>query len=154
MASDRSVVASILQMLTCLLLGWLTGAMLVIGVSLVSFWKSLSPGDFQVWFATHSHLIGRLMIPLGIGGLAVSVAAVIAGWRSSARGWLLIAAVSAMGVMVTYPLFFATANETFVRGGLADAAARSLLDRWAAWHWLRTGLGVVGFVAALRALHG
>jgi hypothetical protein len=154
MMNGRSIVASILLMLTCLLLGLLTGAMLVIGVSLVSFWKSLSPGDFQVWFATHSHLIGRLMIPLGIGGLAVSVAAVIAGWRSSARGWLLIAAVSAMGVMVTYPLFFATANETFVRGGLADTAARSLLDRWAAWHWLRTGLGAVGFVAALRALHG
>jgi Domain of unknown function (DUF1772) len=154
MVSDRSVVASILLILTCLLLGLLTGAMLVIGVSIVSFWKSLSPSDFQVWFATHSHLIGRLMIPLGIGGLAVSVAAVIAGWRSSARGWLLIAAVSAMGVMVTYPLFFATTNETFVRGGLADAAARSLLDRWAAWHWLRTGLGAVGFVAALRALHG
>ena len=154
MVSDRSVVASILLILTCLLLGLLTGAMLVIGVSLVSFWKSLAPSDFQVWFATHSHLIGRLMIPLGIGGLAVSVAAVIAGRRSSARGWLLIAAVSAMGVMVTYPLFFATTNETFVRGGLADAAARSLLDRWAAWHWLRTGLGAVGFVAALRALHG
>jgi hypothetical protein len=154
MMNGRSIVASILLMLTCLLLGLLTGAMLVIGVSLVSFWKSLSPGDFQVWFATHSHLIGRLMIPLGIGGLAVSVAAVIAGWRSSARGWLLTAAVSAMGVMVTYPLFFATANETFVRGGLADTAARSLLDRWAAWHWLRTGLGAVGFVAALRALHG
>jgi hypothetical protein len=154
MVSDRSVVASILLILTCLLLGLLTGAMLLIGVSLVSFWKSLSPGDFQVWFATHSHLIGRLMIPLGIGGLAVSVAAVIAGRRSSARGWLLVAAVSAMGVMVTYPLFFATANDTFVRGGLADAAVRSLLDRWAAWHWLRTGLGAVGFVAALRALHG
>jgi Anthrone oxygenase len=154
MVSDRSVVASILLILTCLLLGLLTGAMLVIGVSLVSFWKSLSPSDFQVWFATHSHLIGRLMIPLGIGGLAVSVAAVIAGWRSSVRGWLLIAAVSAMGVMVTYPLFFATTNETFVRGGLADAAARSLLDHWAAWHWLRTGFGAVGFVAALRALHG
>jgi Anthrone oxygenase len=154
MVSDRSVAASILLMLTCLLLGLLTGAMLVIGVSLVSFWKSLSPGDFQVWFASHSNPIGRLMLPLGIGGLAVSVAAAIAGWRSSARGWVLIAAVSAMGVMVTYPLFFATTNETFVRGGLADAAARSLLDRWAAWHWLRTGLGAVGFVAALRALHG
>jgi hypothetical protein len=154
MMNDRSIVASVLLMLTCLLLGLLTGAMLVIGVSLVSFWKSLSPSDFQVWFATHSHLIGRLMIPLGIGGLVVSVAAEIASWRSSARGWLLIAAVSAMGVMVTYPLFFATTNGTFVRGGLADAAARSLLDRWAAWHWLRTGLGAVGFVAALRALHG
>jgi hypothetical protein len=27
-----------------------------------------------------------------------------------------------------------------------------LLDRWANWHWIRTGLGIVGFVAALRAL--
>src|SRR4029453_2972754 len=121
MVSDRSVAASILLMLTCLLLGLLTGAMLVIGVSLVSFWRGLSPSDFQVWFASHSHLIGRLMIPLGIGGLAVSVAAAIAGWRSSvARRWLLIAAVSAISVMVTYPLFFATANETFVRGGLGQ----------------------------------
>jgi len=152
--NDRSVAASILLMLTCLLLGLLTGAMLVIGVALVSFWRSLSPSDFQVWFAANSHLIGRLMLPLGIGGLVVSVAAVIAGWRGSARRWLLISAVSAIGVMITYPLFFAAANETFVRGGLADVAARSLLDRWAAWHWLRTGLGAVSFVAALRALHG
>ena len=152
--NDRSVAAAILPMLTCLLLGLLTGAMLVIGVALVSFWRSLSPSDFQVWFAAHSHLVGRLMLPLGIGGLVASVAAVIAGWRSSARRWLLISAVSAIGVMITYPLFFAAANETFVRGGLADVAARSLLDRWAAWHWLRTGLGAVSFVAALRALHG
>ena len=41
-----------------------------------------------------------------------------------------------------------------MRGGLSDAAARSLLDRWATWHWIRTGLGSLGFVAALRALHG
>jgi hypothetical protein len=152
----RSVVASTLLILTCLVLGLLAGGMLVIGVSLVSFWKSLSPSDFQAWFASHSHLVGRLMIPLGVGGIAVTVAAVVACWRGSATGrrWLLIAAVSVMGVMVTYPLFFAATNDAFVRGGLSDAAARALLDRWAIWHWIRTGLGGVGFVAALRALHG
>src|SRR5262245_21238454 len=130
--------------------------MLVIGVALVSFWKSLSPSDFQAWFASYAHLIGRVMIPLGVGGIAITVAAVVACWRRSAtaRRWLLIAAVSAMAVMVTYPLFFVAANEAFARGGLSDAAARSLLDRWATWHWIRTGLGELGFVAALRALHG
>jgi Domain of unknown function (DUF1772) len=56
--------------------------------------------------------------------------------------------------MVTYPLFFEATNEAFVRGGLSDSATRSLLDRWATWHWIRTELGVFGFVAALRALHG
>jgi hypothetical protein len=144
------------MLLMCLVLGWLDGGMLVIGVALVSFWKSLSPSDFQAWFASHSHLVGRLMIPLGVGGIAVTVAAVVACWQGSATGrrWLLIAAVSAMGVMVTYPLFFEATNEAFVRGGLSDSAARSLPDRWATWHWFRTGLGLVGFIAAVRALHG
>jgi hypothetical protein len=49
---DRSVVASALMTLACLVLGLLAGGMLVIGVAFVSFWKSLSPTDFQGWFAS------------------------------------------------------------------------------------------------------
>ncbi len=150
----RSVVASTLMMVTCLVLGLLTGGMLVIGIAFVSFWKSLGPSEFQAWFASYSHLIGRLMIPLGAGSIAATVATLVACWSGAAtrRRWLLIAALSAIGVMVTYPVFFAGTNEAFVRGGLSDSTVRSLLDRWAAWHWIRTGLGVVGFFAALRAL--
>jgi hypothetical protein len=151
---DRSVVASTLMILTCLVLGLLAGGMLVIGVSFVNFWKSLSASDFQAWFASHSHLIGRLMIPLGIGAVAATVAALAASWRGPAtcRRWLYVAALSTVGVMVTYPIFFAATNAAFERGGLADSTVRALLDRWAAWHWVRTGLGIVGFFAALRAL--
>jgi hypothetical protein len=152
--AGRSVLASTLLILTCLVLGLLAGGMLVIGVALVSFWQSLAPSDFQAWFAAHAHLVGRLMIPLGVGAIVVTVAAVVACWRGAgtARRWLLIAAVAAIGVMATYPFFFAATNEAFARGDLSDAAARSLLDRWATWHWIRTGLGVVGFATALRAL--
>src|SRR5262245_19624183 len=153
-SQDRSAVASTLMTLTCLALGLLAGGMLVIGVSFVSFWKSLSPADFQAWFAAYSHLIGRLMLPLGGAGVAASVATLVTCWSGPAtrRGWLLIAALSVTGVMVTYPIFFAGANESFERGGLSDSAARSLLDQWATWHWIRTALGMVGFIAALRAL--
>jgi hypothetical protein len=155
-SGGRSVIASTSLIVTCFVLGLLAGGMLVIGVSLVSFWKSLSPGAFQAWFASYSHSLGRLMIPLGVAGIAVTMAAIVACWRGSttARRWLLIAAVSIVGVMVTYPLFFEATNHAFVRGGLSDTAARSLLDRWAIWHWIRTGLGAFGFVAALRALSG
>src|SRR5262245_11394800 len=151
----RSVVASSLLILTCLVQGLLAGGMLVIGVSLVAFWKSLPPSDFQAWFASHSHLIGRLMLSLGIASIAVTVAAVIASWRGpvTCRRWLLIAAFSAVGVMVTSPIFFAATNEAFARGGLSDSAVRTLLDQWAAWHWFRTALGTFGFFAALRARH-
>jgi hypothetical protein len=55
-AHGRSVVSSTLTMVTCLALGLLTGGVLVIGMAFVSFWKSLSPSDFQAWFASHSHL--------------------------------------------------------------------------------------------------
>jgi MFS family permease len=152
---DRSVVALTLKLLTCLVLGLLAGGMLVIGIAFVSFWKSLSPSDFQLWFTSYSHLIGRLMIPLGAGSVAATVATLVACWSGPAtrRRWLFIAALSAIGVMVTYPIFFAGTNEAFVRGGLSDSAVRSLLDHWATWHWIRTGLGIVGFFAALRALH-
>jgi hypothetical protein len=147
-----SIVASTLTFLTCLVFGLLVGGMLVIGISFVSFWKSLSPSDFQAWFATHSHLIGRVMIPLGVGSVAAAAAAVAAGWRAPARHWLLIAALSAIGLMVTYPIFFAGTNAAFERGGLSDSEVRSLLDRWETWHWIRTVLGAFGFFAALRAL--
>jgi hypothetical protein len=153
-SGDRWGVASTLMMLTCLVLGLLAGGMLVIGVSFVSFWKSLSPSDFQAWFASYSHLIGRLMIPVGAGSIAASVATLVVCWSGPAtrRRWLLIAALSAIVVMATYPIFFAGTNEAFVRGGLSDSAVRSLLDRWATWHWIRTSLGILGFFAALRAL--
>jgi hypothetical protein len=151
---DQAGVVSTLMMLTCLVLGLLAGGMLVIGVSFVSFWRSLSPSDFQAWFASYSHLIGRLMIPLGTGSVAATVATLVACWSGPAtrRRWLLIAALSAIGVLATYPIFFAGTNESFMRGGLSDSAVRSLLDRWVTWHWIRTGLGIVGFFAALRAL--
>src|SRR5262249_32942004 len=130
---------SALIMLTCLVLGLLAGGMLVIGVSLVSFWRSLSPAEFQAWFAAYAHLIGRLMIPLGSAGGAVTLAALVAARSGPAtpRRWLLIATLSAIGVMATYPIFFAGANALFERGGLSDPELRSLLDRWATWHWIR-----------------
>jgi MFS family permease len=151
---DRSVVAAALMMLACLVLGLLAGGMLVIGVAIISFWRSLSPSDFQAWFASYSHLIGRVMLPLGVGSIAATVATLVACWSgpTTRRRWLLIATIAAIGVMVTYPIFFVGTNESFVRGGLSDSAVRTLLDRWATWHWIRTGLGIIGFVAALRAL--
>src|SRR5215510_1681944 len=153
-SGGRSLVASTLIMLTCLALGLLAGGMLVIGVAFVSFWKSLSPTDFQAWFASYSHLIGRLMIPLGAGSVAATVGTLVVCWSGppTRHRWLLIAALSAIGVMITYPIFFAATNAAFERGGLSDTTVRAWLDRWATWHWVRTGLGIVGFVAALRAL--
>jgi hypothetical protein len=77
------------------------------------------------------------MIPLGAITLLVSLAAVAVSWRlrSKQRRWALIAALCALCVIVTYPVFFAGANASFIAGSLSDSAVRALLDKWAVWHW-------------------
>src|SRR5262249_52384731 len=48
-----------------------------------------------------SHLIGRLMIPLGTGSIVVAVAALVASWCDPARRlWSLMATLTAVGVTV------------------------------------------------------
>src|SRR5262245_56254913 len=73
--AGRALLASTLPILACLVLGLLAGGMIVIGVSIVGFWKSLPPAEFQAWFASHSHRLGGVMIPLGVVGIAATVAA-------------------------------------------------------------------------------
>ena len=82
------------------------------------------------------------MIPLGAASVAATMAALVACWSGPAtrRGGLLVAALSAIGVMVTYPVFFAGTNESFVRGGISvhgAIPARSLgdlaLDSYGTW---------------------
>jgi hypothetical protein len=145
---------SVILVLSVLSFGLLTGAMLLIGISIVGFWKSLTPSDFVSWFATHSSRLGVIMVPLGTITLLLSLAAVAVSWRSSSkqRQCAMIAALCALCVMVSYPVFFAGANASFITGGLPDSAVRALLDEWVVWHWGRTLLGLVGFVAATLAL--
>ena len=140
--------------LSVLSFGLLTGAMLLIGISIVGFWKSLTPSEFSSWFAAHSSRLGAIMIPLGVITVLVSLAAAAVSWRSHAkqRRWAVIAAICALCVMVSYPVFFAGANASFIAGGLSDSAVRALLDKWALWHWGRTLLGLAGFLAATLAL--
>jgi hypothetical protein len=140
--------------LSVLSFGLLTGAMLLIGISIVGFWKSLPPSEFISWFASHSSRLGVIMIPLGSITVLVSLAALVVSWRlrSKQRQWSMIAALCALLVMVSYPVFFAGANASFIAGGLSDSTVRALLDKWAVWHWGRTLLGLIGFVAAILAL--
>lgn len=140
--------------LSVLSFGLLTGAMLLIGISIVGFWKSLTPSEFVSWFGSHSSRLGVIMIPLGATTVLVSLAAAAVSWRSrqGQRRWAVIAALCALCVMISYPIFFAGANASFSAGGLSDSAVRALLDRWAVWHWGRTFLGMAGFVAAVLAL--
>ena len=138
---------------SAVLLGLLTGAMLLIACALVPFWQSVPPAEFRAWFAANSGRLGRVMIPLGIASALASVGSVVTGGSSAARGWRLGSAAAALGVGAITMLVNEPANRRFAApDALGDAETTALLGRWAAWHWGRVALGLAGFYSALRAL--
>src|SRR5437867_9603341 len=140
---------------SALLLALLAGAMLLIALALAPFWQSLPPAEFRAWFAANAFRIGRLMIPLGAAAALAAVAAALAASGLSTQRSHLRAAACALGVGIITLAVNEPANERFAAPGvLGDAETRALLARWVAWHWVRVGLGLSGFVAALRALTG
>ena len=136
--------------LAALLLGLLAGAMLVIAVVLVPFWSGLPPAELRTWFARHAGRTGALMFPLG--GAAMVAAA--GTWLAIRGRWPALAAAAAAGVVAVTLLVNEPANRRFAAPAyyMSDADTVALLGRWRRWHWLRVALGLVAFVAALRAL--
>jgi len=138
-----------LAYLAALLLGLLAGAMLVIAVVLVPFWHALPPPELRGWFARHAGRTGALMFPLGGTALVAAVAA----WVTTRSASGALAAGAAAGVVAVTLLFNEPANRRFAGPVyLSDADAVALLGRWRRWHWLRAGLGLVAFAAALVAV--
>jgi len=143
----------VLNVLAAALLGISLGAMLAAGVLLVPFWRELAPADFLVWFGANARRMYAFFTPLQLGGavLATTAAAVAFGSKSRSRNWASIAALFSISVLVPYFLFFQEANA-----GFADPAANvdevpAQLARYAAWQWLRIGLGAAAFAASLLA---
>jgi hypothetical protein len=124
--------------------------MLLIAVSLVPWWRSVAAGEFRAWFVAHSFRLGQVMVPLGVAATAAAVATLLVA--VVARGPLMATAVqlgALLGVLGVYFGFNKPINDQiFADGALPEARVRTLLRRWAAWHWVRVGLGLVAFVAA------
>lgn len=94
------------------------------------------------------------MVPLGTAAAATSVTTAVAeaATGSDARTSAAVAAVSAVGVGLITNAVNEPANHQFVRQDLDDLDTVRLLERWARWHDTRVALGLVGALAAARAL--
>lgn len=146
--------AALFAFLATAALGLLAGAMLLIAVALTPFWAALEPLAFARWFQDHSPLLARTMLPLGASS---TILAVIAAWLARAASspgspWLAAAAALAVAVAAVYPLYFTSANADLAGGHLDAAQVAAELGRWRVWHAVRTGAGVLAFLAALRGL--
>jgi hypothetical protein len=55
-------------------------------------------------------------------------------------------------VVSTFFLYFQQANASFATATIGVEHLSAELGRWAWWHWLRTGVNLVAFAAALLSL--
>jgi len=143
----------LLSHLTALLLGLLSGAMLLIAVSFVPFWRSMTPAEFRSWFSANSFSIGALMFPLGTASAAASVGAWIFAQGKAMRRWLLLSMLGAQAVVLVTLAINEPANRLFAEpGALNDADTSALLVKWITSHWIRLLFAMGAFYAAVSAI--
>jgi hypothetical protein len=148
------VVARTLAALAAILGGLLAGGMLLIRVALVPLWQRESPAEFRRWYGRYNDHIRGLMRPLGAASAAAATASAVAQatTRDGARLSSVTAATAALGVAAVTVLVNEPANDGFVQGEVSDEEIGPLLARWVRAHEVRVALGLVGTVAAVRAV--
>src|SRR6185295_17560979 len=143
----------LLSHLSTVFLGLLSGAMLLIAVSFVPFWRSIAPAEFRHWFSANSFSIGALMFSLGTGSAVASVGAWIFAQGKAMRRWFLLSMLGALAVVLVTLVINEPANRLFIEpGALNDVDTSELLVTWTAWHWIRLLFGMGAFYAAVNAI--
>jgi hypothetical protein len=128
--------------------------MLAEGAVLVPYWRSLAPEEFLRWYKRNADRLMRFFGPLEAGAAVLALAAAGASTLHGAprSGALWLAALLAVGVLLMFFAYFRSVNERFADGSVPPADVAAHLRRWSSWHWARTLLGTLSFVAALLAL--
>jgi hypothetical protein len=140
-----------LRAATLAVVGMLAGAMLLIKLVLVPFWQGVPPREFRTWFGRHSRRIRALMVPLGAAGVGTAiVTTAVEATTDGAPGSAVVAAGASAGVVAVTMRVNEPANEKLEQIDFDDAETTALLERWARWHDLRVGLGLLATVAAAK----
>ena len=148
--------AEAMPLLSAAGLALFVGALLTEAIVLVPMWRTLQPQEFFALHAAHAHRLYAFFAPLTVGATLLAVIAAITSVAadrplSSAS---VAAAVLALVILATYPLYFQRANAGFADASITHEALPAELARWAAWHWFRTSVGLVALASALLALRG
>ena len=151
-----NLLAEVMPLLSAAGFALFVGALLTEAMVLVPMWRTLQPQEFFTLHAAHAHRLYRFFAPLTVSATLLAVVAAITsvatGRPSSSAS--VVAAVLALVMLSTYPLYFQRANASFAEASITHEALPAELARWASWHWFRTIVGLVALASALLALRG
>ena len=78
----------------------------------------------------------------------IAIAALVTSWKPypDSRLPLSVGLASLFCCTITFPIYFAGANEKFVSHSIVLADVAQEIGIWSNWHWLRTGLAILAVV--------
>ena len=147
-------IMSIPTLAPTLILGLLSGALLLLATGLVPYWQSLDPNPVTPIFKEQSQFIAAAMMPLGFAAAGVTwLATLFALWKKhESRYWLIAASVCALCMLTTFLLYFKETNSALASGSIAVADIPDVLSTWGFVHWMRTIAAILGCLCAIKAV--
>lgn len=149
-----SILSESARFLAAASLGVFAGGMLTEGCVLVPYWRSLKPSEFFAWYAANGQRLQGFFGPLTIVTTLLALAAGLSSLcEGHPAGWLAtLAAGLSVAVVLTFFVYFGKANKSFANASFPADEVAAELDRWARWHWWRTGLSFLALAAAMMSL--
>jgi len=134
-------------------LGIFVGSMLTEGLVLVPYWRSLPADAFYSWYgANDKRLVGFFGPLTSLAALAAIATAGLFLWLAHPGRWYALGAATCIVVVVSmFFIYFERANASFSRRSMSAIDLCIELDRWATWHWVRSGFSLAALASAILA---
>jgi hypothetical protein len=143
------------QVLSLVSLAAFTGAFLFIAMVMVPFWLSSQPDYFLEWFKLNFFRFPSLMVPLNLIALLTTLITLAVSWKSAANtkfNWIIVA-IAVFLASITYPIYFASANASFLAKTMELQIVLPTIVTWSRWNWLRLGLTIIALVLATISVY-
>ena len=147
-------IVNFIVFVTIITLGLSAGAMLTEATVFVQIWQTMPPGEFLKWFSENEPLLVRFYGSLETASAVLILVTTILFWVRDYRGKYLslVSLLMGIGVIITFFLYFQTANASFTTSTIALGEVKNELSRWGMWQWVRTALGIGAFATAILAI--
>ena len=146
----------LLNLLSTVVVGLFAGSLLIEGMVLVPYWRSMTAESFFSLHGEFGPRLFRYFAPLTTAALALPLITAALGFFASSghNFWAWLAAGLLAAVTATFPLYFSAANQSFADRSLTDDALPGELSRWSKVHTFRTILALVAFSACVISNSG
>jgi hypothetical protein len=154
MPFTRQQLASAVIFAAVILYGLNQGPMIFEHFTSDATWASDPPDSLHMFLGPHGHETSHYWAVVTPATLAALLLALVLGWRSSSRAWLLLGLLSFAAVAIATLGYFVPAQASVIadasRASPSALAARA--ESWLLWNYLRMAAAILGSVFLLRAV--